>query len=180
VRTGYIKKADLVIMGAHGASGMRESFIGSNAYYVMKNAACPVMIIPEGRKWTSFKHILFPLRSSFGTFKRYEYIKAIGSGSDTQVEVFGLSVDAAPLEENALQLMSKKVQGSSGRHPLHLAVNFSGEKNIAREVLERADRMQADLIVLSPTVDVINKQFFIGPFSQRIMHQAKVPVLYVR
>jgi nucleotide-binding universal stress UspA family protein len=36
-----------------------------------------------------------------------------------------------------------------------------------------------DLIVISSTVDVANKPFFIGPISQRIINHARMPVLCV-
>ena len=36
-------KPDLVVMGAYGASGHRDYFIGSNSYYTIKHACCPVL-----------------------------------------------------------------------------------------------------------------------------------------
>lgn len=180
VKTAFEKKADLIVIGAHGASGMRELFIGSTAYYVVKYANCPVLIIPEGSKWLDFKNILFPLRTSFGTFKRYEFIKALSNDSHTDLEIFALLADRDPAEGRALELMSTRLNANAAQPFISLSVRFSEHKSISREVLERADRMPADLIVLSSAVDVINKQFFIGPFCQRIIHHAKVPVLYVR
>ena len=180
VQTAFEKKADLIVIGAHGASGMREQFIGSTAYYVVKYANCPVLIIPEGSKWLDFKNILFPLRTSFGSFKRYEFIKALSNNHRTELEMFALSIDRDPSDGQALELMSNRLNAGNSSQTIHLSVRFSEHKHISREVLERADRMQADLVVLSPALDVINKQFFIGPFCQRILHHAKVPVLYVR
>ncbi|AXY73344.1 universal stress protein [Paraflavitalea soli] len=180
VQTAFEKKSDLIILGAHGASGMREQFIGTTAYYVVKYAHCPVLIIPEGSKWLDFKNILFPHRTSFGSFKRYEFIKAMSSDQRASIEIFALSVDSDTVEGHALELMTHRLNEGGKLPAITLSVQFREHKNIPREVLDRADRMQADLLVLSPAVDVINKQFFIGPFCQRIMHHAKMPVLYVR
>ncbi len=180
VQTAFEKKADLIVIGAHGASGMRENFIGSTAYYVVKYANCPVLIIPEDGKWLDFKSILFPQRTSFGTFKRYEFIKALSNGHSANLEVFALSVDREMAQGHGLELIDKRLNTGGIQSVINLSVRFSEHKHISREVLERADRMQADLIVLSPALDVINKQFFIGPFCQRIIHHARVPVLYVR
>jgi nucleotide-binding universal stress UspA family protein len=180
VQTAFEKKTDLIVIGAHGASGMREGFIGSTAYYVAKYANCPVLIIPEGRKWLDFKNILFPQRTSFGTFKRYEFVKALSNGHPANLEVFALSVDRDTSEGDAMEIIGKRLNTGRVKAAINLSIRFSEHKHISREVLERADRMQADLIVLSSALDVINKQFFIGPFCQRIIHHAKVPVLYVR
>lgn len=180
VRAAFDQRADLIVLGAHGASGMRESFIGSTAYYVIKHANCPVLIVPEGSKWPGFTNILFPLRTSFGSYKRYEFIRALGSGQGASLEIFGLSIDRDPIEGHALELMRNRLNAGNRKVAFNLSLHHSEQKNISKEVLDRADRIQADLVVLSPAVDVVNKQFFVGPFSQRILHQAKVPVLYVR
>lgn len=179
VKTAFDRKADLIVIGAHGASGMREQFIGSTAYYVIKYANCPVLIIPEGRKWLGFKQILFPLRTSFGAFKRYEFIKAMNGGQAASLEILALSVEKGP-EGYAQELLGSRLNPAGSPSIFRISLRNSEQKNIAREVLDRADRLPADLIVLSPAVDVINKQFFIGPFCQRIIHHAKVPLLYVR
>ncbi len=63
--------------------------------------------------------------------------------------------------------------------PVPYGVSYSYGKNIAEEVLDKADKSTPDLLVVSSTVDVANKQFFIGPFSQRIINHARIPVLCV-
>ncbi len=65
-------------MGAYGASGHRDFFIGSNAYYTIKHACCPVLIVPEGKRWQDFNRVLFPLRPTLGAFKKYQYISDLG------------------------------------------------------------------------------------------------------
>lgn len=180
VKTALDLRADLIVLGAHGASGMREGFIGASAYYVVKYANCPVLIVPEGAKWPGFGNILFPLRTGFSSQKRFEFVRSLGSEQTANMEIFGLSIDRNPVEGQALELMRNRLNTGTKKTAFTLSLHHSEHKQVSREILDRADRMQADLIVLSPAVDVVNKQFFIGPFSQRILHQAKVPVLYVR
>ncbi|HPM30929.1 MAG TPA: universal stress protein [Chryseolinea sp.] len=52
-------KVDLIIMGSHGANGMREYFIGSNAEKIIRNSKIPVLILKDYYKG-SIKHIVFP------------------------------------------------------------------------------------------------------------------------
>lgn len=49
--------AAFVIMGTHGASGLKKTFIGSNAYTVIKNVECPVIALPEDADITKMKRI---------------------------------------------------------------------------------------------------------------------------
>ncbi|WP_276370143.1 universal stress protein [Chryseolinea sp. H1M3-3] len=50
---------DLVIMGSHGASGLREYFIGSNAEKMIRKAPVPVLITKDYYKGP-IKNIVFP------------------------------------------------------------------------------------------------------------------------
>jgi nucleotide-binding universal stress UspA family protein len=53
------EKIDLVVMGSHGASGLREMFIGSNAERVVRKSPVPVIIMKEYSK-APIKNIVFP------------------------------------------------------------------------------------------------------------------------
>lgn len=44
------RKIDLVVMGTHGASGVREYFIGSNAEKVVRRSPVPVLVVKDYHK----------------------------------------------------------------------------------------------------------------------------------
>lgn len=50
--------ADLVVMGTHGASGLKEYTIGSNTEKIVRNSAVPVIAVRKAPK--AIKHIVFP------------------------------------------------------------------------------------------------------------------------
>jgi nucleotide-binding universal stress UspA family protein len=43
-------KADLIIMGTHGRTGLRHLFMGSVAEYVVRHSKIPVMVVPANAK----------------------------------------------------------------------------------------------------------------------------------
>lgn len=53
------KSFDLVIMGSHGASGLREYFIGSNAEKIIRQSSIPVLITKKYYS-KSIRNIVFP------------------------------------------------------------------------------------------------------------------------
>jgi nucleotide-binding universal stress UspA family protein len=53
-------KMDLMIMGSHGASGIREALIGSNAERVIRKSPIPVLVIKSYQKADKIKNIVFP------------------------------------------------------------------------------------------------------------------------
>lgn len=54
-----ITKIDLIIMGSHGAHGLRAFTIGSNAEKIVRRSRVPVMIV-KGAASGVVKHIVFP------------------------------------------------------------------------------------------------------------------------
>jgi nucleotide-binding universal stress UspA family protein len=54
------KKIDLIVMGTHGATGMKEFFIGSNTEKIVRMAGVPVIAIKKQVKLDSIKNIVFP------------------------------------------------------------------------------------------------------------------------
>lgn len=58
------KKADLIVMGTTGATGVRELFIGSNAAGVMSSVKIPVLAIPE--KTDFLKHANYVFATDYG------------------------------------------------------------------------------------------------------------------
>lgn len=53
------EKMDLVVMGSHGAKGLRELFIGSNAERMVRHSPVPVLIVKKYYKGP-IKNIVFP------------------------------------------------------------------------------------------------------------------------
>lgn len=41
------KRADMIVMGTQGASGLKERFIGSNTADLIRKASCPIIAVPE-------------------------------------------------------------------------------------------------------------------------------------
>lgn len=178
VRSVYEKKPDMVIMGAHGASGKRDSNIGSNSYFVIKNADCPVLIIPGDGKWTGFEKILYPVRPDQGKLKRFDIVKDIASGKNCFFEIFAILLKK---QTNDAALISNIVTEMEGQAPgtdhIKLTLSYSSDKKIDDEVLDKVTEINADLLVVSATLDASGSGHFIGPCSQRIINRAKIPQL---
>jgi nucleotide-binding universal stress UspA family protein len=49
VRSARAKKADLLVLGTHGRTGVARLFLGSVASRVIASAHCPVLTVPSNR-----------------------------------------------------------------------------------------------------------------------------------
>ena len=59
-RVAEEEKADIIVMGTKGASGLKEFFVGSNTEKVVRWSSIPVITIKKSVKGTSIKNIVFP------------------------------------------------------------------------------------------------------------------------
>jgi nucleotide-binding universal stress UspA family protein len=62
---------DLIVMGSHGATGLREIFVGSNAERIVRNSNVPVLVLKHCYKGP-VKNIVFP--NDFETENQEELI----------------------------------------------------------------------------------------------------------
>jgi nucleotide-binding universal stress UspA family protein len=51
--------ADLIVMGSHGARGIKDLFMGSNAQYVVRHAAVPAIVVKKIREISEIRNIVF-------------------------------------------------------------------------------------------------------------------------
>lgn len=68
------KGIDIVIMGSHGASGIREFLIGSNAEKIVRNSPIPVLVLKNYFKGP-IKNIVFP--NTLNTEKQEDLVMKI-------------------------------------------------------------------------------------------------------
>jgi len=52
-------KADLIIMGSHGTSGVKDFFVGSNTERVVRHADIPVLVVKDDVSNIDFKTVVF-------------------------------------------------------------------------------------------------------------------------
>ncbi|MBS1610887.1 MAG: universal stress protein [Bacteroidetes bacterium] len=171
---------ELIVMGTHGASGMRKFFMGSTAYSVIKHTVIPVLTVPGSRKVKDFKRILFPIRASKKIIEKYGFIIPIIERNNAELIIAGLSL---PDEPYSSELLNEEITELGSLLKLN-GTNFKSEhficKNYAKKVLELAKKEKADLIVINASLDYTWQQFFIGPYTQQVVNHATVPVLSIR
>ena len=71
------KKIDLILMGTHGASGVKEFFIGSNTEKIVRTAGAPVMAIKKQVKLSAVKNIVFPTTGNMNQEELTVQVKAL-------------------------------------------------------------------------------------------------------
>lgn len=171
---------DIIVMGTHGKSGLREFFIGSNAYATIKNSFCPVLTIPANATLTDFSNVLFPVRNVKGVDEKYLSIINILKANRSKVLLLGV---ANFNDFESFDFISDKVNELSLKmHEDGIEVSNSNQycENIANFILDYTYATKPDLLVINAIIDSDWKRYFMGSFAQRIVNNAACPVLSIK
>ncbi len=176
----YTENIDLIVMGTHGISGLREFFIGSEAYSVVKNAPCPVLTIPGDWEKTDFERVLFPIRLIPKAINKYFYARPIIEKNDSELFILGLSEMKSQGDIEVLTLIIGRLKIQLRKDKVRFQTGYCPYKDFPDIVLKEAKDAGIDLLILTANFENDLKSFFIGPFVQKVIHRSRIPVLSIK
>lgn len=179
-KTVYNKGVDYVVMGTKGASGVREVFMGSNTYKIIKEIDfCPILAIPdEFEIEPTIESILLATgyEHSFETYELKPILKlAKHFGSNIKI------VHVGPEEAmNEKQLESKKALEGRLKKADYQFVDAA--KNISvnatlKQLIEEDDSIQ--LIVMINHDHTFFERLTREPVIKKLAFNTKVPFLVI-
>ncbi|MEO5889448.1 MAG: universal stress protein [Ferruginibacter sp.] len=173
--------SDLIVMGTHGKSGVKEFLVGSTTANVIKNAARSVLTIPAYFE-KGFTEILFPVRPVKGIIDKYQFLQSFLRGVESAVHIANLYLESEV--EERLFYNDKKELFEMG--PLINNTNITYSKklyvcnNFAKKVLELSRTLPIDLVIINCCLDYNGLDFFVSGYAQQVINCAKIPVLSFR
>lgn len=171
--------ADLIIMGSHGASGLKEFFIGSNTEKVIRYADIPVLIIKNEIKDILFNNIVMTTDFSDETvpaFKKsletLDFLKA--KKHILYVNLPNDNFKTTPEMEAMATNFLTKVDGNIDRM---INVNFVCARSIEQGILDFSNVAGADLIVTITHGRKGISHIFEGSISEDLSNHASLPIM---
>lgn len=188
VRDEVVKKAeeldsDIIILGTHGVSGLKEFFMGSNAFRIVSEASCPVLSVQSKAKRSEYKKIVVPIDSSFHSREKLGISVKFALKYDATLHVIGLrSYDHDDENLNArFRMKMKQVNDYLDEREVKYESNtLYCQSNIAVATMDYAVKNDADLIVIMTEQEINTTGFFMGPYAQQVVNHSPIPVLSIR
>lgn len=176
------EKADLIVMGTHGASGFQEFFIGTNTYRVVSEAPCPVLSVRTDARKNAFKNIVLPIDDSLHSRQKVIHALRIAKMYDSRVHILGLLIDDIQNDTAASKRFTKKVelvQDYFKKHEVSNTTQFLIGKNPATLTMNYATKEEADLIIIMTEQEPGVSGLFMGPYAQQVVNHSSTPVLSI-
>lgn len=166
---------DLIVMGSHGATGLKEMFVGSNAEKVVRSSEVPVLVIKNRHK--TFEVADFVFASDFKNDSKATYRQAIKF-----VETFGsrihlLMVNTANNFLTTHEAKTRIKDFISGEHYSNYTISILNDNSVESGILSFSKEINADLIGISTHGRQGIAHFFNSSISEDLVNHAKRPVI---
>lgn len=168
---------DLVMMGTHGAKGLEEILIGSNAQNLVSLATCPVMTFQKEKTMPGFSNIILPIDRSRHSREKVGITVSIAKACHAKIHMLGLLDNDDEGEYEKLQIVLDQVQMVIDREEIPFTRHTVKGDNIANEALKYAKSISADLIVILTEEESVLGKLDLGPLSRHIVNHSPIPVL---
>lgn len=182
VKVAEDQDADMVILGTHGVSGIREFFMGSNAFRIVSEAGCPVLSVQESAQHIGFRRIVVPIDNSFHSREKLGISVRLAATYGAHLHICGLrSHDHDDQDLNArFKMKMKQVEDFLKEKEASYDMTTVFCSNIAKATMDFATEKDADLIIIMNEQEINSTGFFMGAYAQQIVNHSKIPVLSIR
>lgn len=171
--------ADLIIMGSYGASGIKETFIGSNTEKVVRHSDIPVLVVKNNPILSDFENVVFACDFSKESIEPYRraskfidflnakmhllYINLPEKHFKSTIEMETLAVDFLKSAEGNIDKLKE--------------VKFINDYSIEKGILNFSNLVGADLVALATHGRKGLAHFFEGSISEDIANHSTLPVI---
>lgn len=170
------RKTDLVVMGTHGASGIKTKFWGTNTERVFRMTHKPVLILSEEAKNNNFRHIVFASdlekKSERVLSRAWKFIDSY----DAKIDILRINTSADSLRSTyAMGKMRNLTKKYNGEFDFVIKDANSPEDGINEYLI----KSKADLLVIGVHRKKGFKRLFTDRISESITRTVKIPVLTI-
>lgn len=185
IETAITERADLIIMGTLGASGLKEKLWGSKTAAVIGNTYIPVMSIPFNYKWKKPLKMMVAINHFEKDSNLLDFIFDMAKVYTTQIEVVVFTDEdddsASKLLENTRKIpqYEKLLQQQYTTHSITVSHIYGlvFEETIQQQIIEK----EIDILVMITyqKADGFWGKLFNPSVTKKMSYHSTIPVLAI-
>ncbi len=171
--------ADLIVMGSHGTSGLKEVFVGSNAEKVVRNSETPVLIVKNNPILTEFENVVFASDFSKDSVKSYTQARNLLNGLGAKMHLLHVNLPTQSFRSSVEieQKVADFLKLADGNLNNMDSVHYVSDYNVESGITNFAFKIGADLIAVTTHGRKGIAHFFEGSVSEDIANHSALPVM---
>ncbi len=171
--------ATLIIAGLESHMRFRQ-IVGSSASKLIRKAPCPVITIRGDNNSDGCENILLPLDLSPETREKTDTAVQFAQYFGASIRIIGVFDPADADYENRLLAYCHQVKQFVKSKGISCTNKSVPTKDIATTVVEYANKIEADLIMIMNKPDLGIVEFLTGTDAQKIVDISNIPVMTIQ
>ncbi len=168
-------KADIVIMGTHGASGWRKYILGTNTSSLIAEANFPVLAIPANYKFKPIYHIVYS-SDLINLSSELDFMVPFAKIFHAVLDIFYF--DYAGTESEKLMLDAEQHIRSLNYQNVKLTVKKGNlELSIDEQLRKNIDESNTQIVTLFKNKHNWMDDLLLGSNSRKMAMQSPIPIL---
>lgn len=181
VRVAKELSASLVVMGTHGYSPLQEIMIGSVALKVITRSPAPTMVMSSEATHKGYSKIVLPIDNTVNSRQKVNYALEFAKRFTASVHAIALVGTGEESDRPAMELVLHQIQTLAKEKAVSIHTEvLTAVKNRATSTVRYTEKVGGDLVIIMTDQDAELSGFFLGPYSQQIIHLCKVPVIAIK
>jgi len=172
-------KATLIIAGLESHMKFRN-IVGSSASKLIRKSPCPVITIRGNEHRDGIENILLPLDLTDETREKTDVAVQFAQYFGASVRILGVFDPKDAAYENKLLSYSHQVKQFVKQKGISCTNKSIPSDNVAETVVEYANKIEADLIMIMNKPSLGLGDFFGGTDTQKIVDISNIPVMTVQ
>jgi nucleotide-binding universal stress UspA family protein len=172
------KKADIIIMGTKGASGLKAVLFGSITESVIEKTELPVLAIPNKTKFsTPIKTITFATNYNLNEIESIKKLIEIAVVLESKIKILHIT-DEDITNEHEVNLMNKfmkLVNSEITFKPITFQIIHG--KNITQQLLNLISSGNTDMLVLSTHYKNFMKNLLEKNITKQVVLKTTIPIV---
>jgi len=167
------EKIDYVVMGTKGASGLKETFLGSNTGSVITELEAYVIGVPEKTEYSGIHNIVFTTRFREKDLKALRKVLKLAKLFDAKVHC--LYIKTKKTDVNPVVIEDWKFLFSKE----NIAFHIFEEENVQQTILNFVDSYNVDMLAMLNYKRGFFEELFRQSLTQKLSYHVQVPLLAI-
>lgn len=171
----------LIVVASHGISGFQDKFIGSNAYRLVANAPCPVIVVRHGVKYDAdITRIVVPVDFDKACSKKVPVVAGLASVYKANVNLVGLRDSSFSHVLVRIKTQMNLIERFTREHAnLEIEKSVLSGRNLSSQLREYAKEIDADLIAIRIHHSTNPFSNIFRPFTNDMVNYSSIPLLVI-
>lgn len=166
---------DFIVMGSHGASGVKEALLGSHTQRIIRHVHVPVLVTKSEDHTFNIRNILFASSFKHRENDVFREVVSFAKLWDARIHLVYINFIQHPVSTDVARATMNVLTSVYPELKYSYSVADTNDEEWA--INQFADQLEADLIAVSTYDKEGVLKFFSHPVAESLVNHQKLPVL---